>query len=102
MARVAWTGRLRPEKINEYVAAHANVWPEVLKMLKDVGIRNYSVYLFGDRVFGYYECDDAAFALAHQAASEVIKRWSAAMQELFDVEVTERGATYLPEIFRLD
>ena len=53
MARVAWTARLRPEKINEYVDAHAKVWPEVLAMLKEAGIRNYSIYLFGDRAFGY-------------------------------------------------
>ena len=34
MARVAWTGRLRPDKIQEYEVAHANVWPEMLKMIK--------------------------------------------------------------------
>jgi L-rhamnose mutarotase len=102
MARVAWTARLRPEKINDYVVAHANVWPEVLAMLKDAGIRNYSIYLFGDRVFGYYECDDAAAAIAFQDAAETNKRWSVVMQQLFDIEVTQHGATYLPEVFRLD
>jgi L-rhamnose mutarotase len=102
MARVAWTARLRPEKINEYVDMHANVWPEVLAMLKEAGIRNYSIYLYGDRVFGYYECDDAASAIAVQDASEINKKWSVLMKQLFDLEVTERGATYLPEIFRLD
>ena len=27
MARVAWTGRLRPDRIDDHVAAHAAVWP---------------------------------------------------------------------------
>jgi L-rhamnose mutarotase len=102
MARVAWTARLRPEKINEYAEMHANVWPETLAMLKEAGIRNYSIYLYGDRVFGYYECDDAASAIAFQDASEINAKWSALMKQLFDLEVTEHGATYLPEIFRLD
>ncbi|HVC76447.1 MAG TPA: L-rhamnose mutarotase [Candidatus Micrarchaeaceae archaeon] len=102
MARVAWTARLRPEKINEYLDAHAKVWPELLSMLKEAGIRNYSIYLFGDRAFGYYECDDARSAIAFQDASEINKKWSVVMKDLFDLEVTEHGATYLPEIFRLD
>ena len=102
MARIAWTARLRPDKINEYVHAHANVWPEMLEVLKAAGIRNYTVYLFGDRVFGYYECDDGAAAIAYQDRSEVNQRWSTYMKTLFDSEVSEHGATYLPEIFRLE
>lgn len=102
MARVAWTGRLRPDKIDAYVTAHAHVWPEVLAAITDAGIRNYSCYLFEDRVFGYYECDDPASARALEAAAEATQRWRAAMRELFDEEVTRDGETFLPEIFRLD
>jgi lactoylglutathione lyase len=102
MARVAWTGRLRPDKIDEYEAAHAAVWPEMLQMIRDAGVRNYSIYRFGDRVFGYYECDDAEAAIAYQAAAEVTTRWNAWMSQLFDPEVAENGPDYLPEIFRLD
>jgi len=102
LARVAWTGRLRPDKINEYVTAHADVWPDVLAAIKGAGIRNYSVYLFEDRVFGYYECDDPASALVLEAASEATQRWRATMRRLFDEEVTRDGPTFLPEIFRLD
>ena len=39
MARVAWTGRLRPDKIDEYVTAHAAVWPDMLAMIKEAGIQ---------------------------------------------------------------
>src|SRR3954467_14239341 len=79
MARIAWTGRLRPEKVDEYVEAHANVWPEMRQMIHDAGVRNYSISLFGDRVFGYYECDDPEATKAYQAAAEVTKRWGEAM-----------------------
>ena len=102
LARIAWTGRLRPDKIDEYVFAHANVWPDVLSAIRDAGIRNYSIYLFGDRVFGYYECDDPESAVSIEAASEATQRWRTAMRDLFDDEVTQNGPTYLPEIFRLD
>jgi len=102
MARVAWTGRLRPDKIDEYVEAHAAVWPEMLAMISAAGVRNYSIYRFGDRVFGYYECDDPAAAQAYMAAAEVTERWNAAMFPLFAPEVASEGLVDLPEIFRLD
>ena len=38
---------LRPEKIDEYVRLHAAVWPDVLEMIRDCNIRNYSIYLAG-------------------------------------------------------
>jgi len=102
MARVAWTGRLRPDKIDAYVEAHAAVWPDMLAMIKAAGVRNYSIYRFGDRVFGYYECDDPDAAAAYMAGAEVTTRWNAAMFPLFAEEVATEGLTYIPEIFRLD
>ena len=102
MARVVWTGRLRPDKIGEYVIAHANVWPDVLTTIRDAGIRNYSIYLYGDRVFGYYECDDPGSAAAIETAAEATQRWRTVMRDLFDDEMTLNGPTYLPEVFRLD
>ena len=102
MARVAWTGRLRPDKIDEYVEAHAAVWPEMLAMIKDAGVRNYSIYRFGDRVFGYYECDDPEATGRYMATAEVTTRWNAAMFPLFAEEVATEGLITLPEIFRLD
>jgi L-rhamnose mutarotase len=101
VARVAWTARLRPEKIDEYVDAHANVWPDMLAMIKAAGVRNYSIYRFGERVFGYYECDDPDAAAAYMASAEVTTRWNAAMAPLFAAEVAAEGLVYLPEIFRL-
>jgi L-rhamnose mutarotase len=102
VARVAWTGRLRPDRIADYVTAHAAVWPDVLAAITDAGIRNYSIYLFQDRVFAYYECDDPESAATREAAAEATQRWRAIMRELFDEEVSRDGVTFLPEIFRLD
>ena len=36
---------IKPEYIEEYSRLHAAVWPEVLKMIHDCNIRNYSIYL---------------------------------------------------------
>jgi hypothetical protein len=36
--RFASIVKVRPECVEEYKAAHVNVWPEVLKQIKDCGI----------------------------------------------------------------
>jgi L-rhamnose mutarotase len=102
MTRVAWTARLRPDKVDEYVEAHANVWPDALAAITAAGIRNYSIFLSGNRVFAYYECDDPDEAVRVEAEAEATQRWRAHMRDLFEDEVATEGVDFLPEIFRLD
>ena len=66
---------LRPEKLDEYVRLHAAVWPDVLKMIRECNIRNYSIYLRrlpdgGHYLFSYFEYigDDFAADMAKMAA----------------------------------
>lgn len=103
MARYAWTARLRPDKVAEYVDAHANTGPDVLAAITAAGIRDYSIWLFEDRVFAQYEVDgDHEEALRIEAAAEATGRWRLLMREYFQPEVATDGVTWLPEIFRLD
>lgn len=37
--------------IAEYKAYHNNVWPEILKSIKDAGIKNMEIYNKGSRLF---------------------------------------------------
>lgn len=102
MARAAFVLDIQPAKVAQYVAAHANVWPEMRKALEDAGFRNYSIYLCGSRAFGYFESDDPAASFAKLAAAPVNARWQDAMAELLDQRWADRGPQLLPEIFRLD
>ena len=102
MTRVAWIARLRPDKVDAYVEAHANVWPEVVAAMRAAGIHDYSIWLWGDRVFAQYETDDHEASLRIEAAAEATKRWRAHMREYFEDEVATEGVTWLDEIFRLD
>lgn len=45
MKRYAWIIGVRDDKIDEYKKLHAAVWPEVLDMIGQCNIRNYSIYL---------------------------------------------------------
>jgi L-rhamnose mutarotase len=102
MARVAWTARLQPDRIRDYERAHAAVRPEVLALIKGAGVHDYSIFRFEDRVFGVYECEDPVAAQALMDVGETELGWRAEMAELFQPEVSERGADPMVEIFRLD
>jgi L-rhamnose mutarotase len=100
--RSAFVLRVRADKIEEYVDAHANVWPEMLRALRDAGIRNYSIFRDGNQVFGYFESDDLEAAAAYLNSQEVNSRWQDAMAGLLEQRVPDAGPPSLEEIFRLD
>ena len=45
MTRYGSVVRLHPDKVDEYKRLHVAVWPEVLAMIRECHIRNYSIYL---------------------------------------------------------
>jgi len=75
---------VRPELLDEYIARHTPVWPEMLAEIAAAGRRNYSLFLGeGGRLVGYYETDDDEAAQAYLADSEVAARWEAEMGRFF-------------------
>lgn len=46
---------IKKEMVEEYVAAHANPRPEVVKALRAVGVRNLSLWVWRERIFYYAE-----------------------------------------------
>ena len=100
--RSAFVLHVRPDRIDEYVAAHAGVWPEMLDALRGAGIRNYTIFRDGNRVFGYFEADDLEAAGRYMAEQDVSRRWQDAMAELLEERVPDSGPLALPEVFRLD
>ena len=99
--RSAFVLRVRPDKIDEYVAAHRDVWPDMLRVLKESGIRNYSIFRDGNQVFGYFESDDLDAATDYLGRQEVCARWQDAMADLLEERVPDSGPSPLEEIFRL-
>ena len=96
--------QVAPALLDEYVARHAPLWPEMLAEIAASGRRNYSLFLGDDgRLIGYYETDDDAAAHAYLTASPVAARWEAQMAGFFvDLEGRpDQPAAPLTEIFNL-
>jgi len=55
MKRYGMVIGIKPEKVAEYRKLHAAVWPDVLSMIKDCNISNYSIYLKDNMLFSYFE-----------------------------------------------
>jgi L-rhamnose mutarotase len=47
-----------PELIQKYIDHHQNVWPEVLKSIRDSGIINMEIYHVANRLFMIMETQD--------------------------------------------
>lgn len=102
--RVCFSLQVQPDLLDEYVARHTPVWPEMLAEIAASGRRNYSLFLGeGGRLIGYYEVDDDDAAQAYLAASPVAARWEAEMARFFvGLEGRpDQAATPLTEIFNL-
>ena len=55
MRRFGQVLNIEPACIDAYTRHHVKIWPEIADAIAEAGIRNYSIYLFGDKLFGYYE-----------------------------------------------
>jgi L-rhamnose mutarotase len=105
MPRHAFKLRLKAGAGEEYDRAHANVWPELLGKLMQVGISNYSVFRRGQELFLVMEVEDFDRAWDALAKDPVNQRWQKEMGRLFepvpDQQPGERFAM-MKEVFHLE
>ena len=99
MERYAWKAILKDGKKEEYIRRHNEIWQELVDLLKSAGIENYSIWLNGNELFGYYECTKGiAYAGKVQAQSLIVAKWNEYMKEIIDMPIDEKtGAQPLME-----
>ena len=69
--------QVKPEKLAEYKELHAHVWPGVLQQIHACHIRNYSIYLKDNYLFGYFEYTGTDFKadMKKMAADPLTQEW---------------------------
>jgi len=102
MQRAGFVLPIQPGKVDEYVVAHANVWPDMRDAISDSGIQNYTIYQYGNLAIGYLESDDVAASFEALSKTDVNARWQEAMAGLLESKVDDDGPAGLTEIFHLD
>ena len=105
MERYAWKGRVAPGRTEEYKKRHAEIWPEMVEVLKSAGICHYSIWLTDHELFGYYECEKGIeYAAKVQAESPVVKRWDESMKGILimDKDPVTGAQPVLEQVFWME
>lgn len=107
MQRYGMVIRVKPEKFEEYKQLHADVWPDVLKMIKECNILNYSIYHKDGYLFSYFEYvgDDFESDMAKMAADATTQKWwdvCKPCQEPLDSRADDEWWTSMEEVFHCD
>lgn len=83
--------QLKPGMVDEYRRRHDEIWPELVDLLRQAGISDYSIFLDEDTLALF-----AVLRLAEENRREslpdepVMKLWWAAMAPLMEVEPDNR------------
>ncbi len=104
MEQIAFRMQLNPGQAAEYERRHDAIWPELVSLLKETGISDYSIFLD--------EFDGSLFAVLRRAeghrmdqlpAHEAMRRWWAHMADIMatnpdgsPVSVALRRVFHLP------
>ena len=98
---------LKPEGADAYVQHHRKVWPDVLSMIEQCNIRNYSIYQKDLTLFAYFEYTGSDFEADMQkmAADPTTQRWWDTVKPLMaPIDTRAPGEFWadMEEIFHLD
>ena len=104
MQRKAMVIGIKPECIDDYKKNHANTWPEVLETISKGNVKNFSIFIHGTILFGYFEYHG-------NNLDQDMKKWeeNKKMQEWWDIHIPmleplekgnrDDGWIYMEEIF---
>jgi L-rhamnose mutarotase len=103
MQRIAFVMQLHAGCEEEYRRRHASIWPELAALLRDTGIRDYSIFLDEKtlQLFAVLQIDDA-IKLDSLAGQPVMRRWWGYMKDMMDTNPDQSPVVVpLTEIFHL-
>ncbi|HEU0165437.1 MAG TPA: L-rhamnose mutarotase [Thermomicrobiales bacterium] len=102
--RIAFRMKVQAGKLDEYIAHHTAVWPELLADMRAAGYSNYSIFHDGLDLFAFLECDDWDAANECLARSDANRRWQELMKNYLEggVDPDQGPAQLMPEIFRME
>jgi Uncharacterized conserved protein len=107
MKRIGQIIGIKPDKIEAYKKYHAKVWPEILSMISQCNITNYSIFLKDNQLFAYFEYTGTDFDadMAQMAADPQTRKWWAVMEPMQQpVSSRKEGEWWanMEEVFHLD
>jgi L-rhamnose mutarotase len=86
MQRIAFKMQLNNDQKAEYQKRHDQIWPELVHLLKNAGIEDYSIFLDEETyaLFGVLKIADES-ELSLMPKQEIMQKWWAYMADIMEV-----------------
>ena len=103
MAKIAFKMKLKAGAKDEYARRHAEIWPDLVALLKQNGVSDYSIFLD--------EETDILFAVQQQngpssqdlGSTEIVKKWWAYMADIMETNPDNSPLSVkLEQVFHLN
>jgi len=104
MKRFGFKMKLFPGFREEYRKRHGEIWPELVKMLKDQGVGNYSIFYDEETniLFAYQE-QSGETSSQDLGTEEIVKKWWKYMADIMETNPDNSPVTVpLEQVFFLE
>jgi L-rhamnose mutarotase len=104
MHRVSFKMKLFPGQVSEYKKRHDEIWPELVSLLKGIGIHDYSIFLDEETLslFGVLKIEDPKL-LDTLPATEIMAKWWKYMADIMETNPDNSPvSTPLVEVFHMN
>ncbi len=94
MQKHAFTMQLHPGQAEEYKRRHDEIWPELVQLLKEAGVSDYSIHLDPEThtLFGVLRRTDD-HTMDDLSGSEIMQRWWAHMADIMETHTNNEPLT---------
>ena len=104
MERIAFKMKLKDGFVQEYKKRHDEIWSELLKVLEDAGVYDYSIYLDRETnilfAFQKVKDDNTTDSLPE---NKIVQKWWAMMGDIMDTNPDNSPVCIdLVEVFHMD
>ena len=104
MTRVAFTMKLKPGMKDEYKKRHDEIWPELVVLLRESGVSDYSIFL-DESTHTLFACQKISGEGGSQdlGTLPIVQKWWAHMADIMETNPDNSPVThFIDEVFRLN
>jgi L-rhamnose mutarotase len=104
ITRSGFKMKLLPGYREEYKRRHAEIWPDLVRLLKNEGIANYSIFLDEetDTLFAYQE-QSGRSSSQDLGSTEIVKKWWKYMADIMETNPDNSPVTFpLSSVFYME
>jgi len=104
MKRFGFKMKLKPGYKEEYRKRHAEIWPELKKLIKETGVSDYSIFL-DEETNILFACQKQSGTKSSQdlGMNPVVQKWWKYMADIMETNPDNSPLTIsLEEVFHMD